>query len=140
MLSRSSTLPPTPAPAPTQVPPQEKQSGFKQTSALLSPTSLPVEKHRELPTSPVSVPIQATPSPTPTQPAEEERREPAAAETLNGNGSAVVGESPDVGMDSVEQGPGDMVERAPPTPAKDAAVNNRTMAPEPAPEGTSVAG
>jgi hypothetical protein len=100
-----------------------------------------VEKHRELLTSPVSVPIQATPSPTPTQVAEEERREPAAAaEAPNGNASAVVGEPPDEGTDSVEQGPGDVAERAPPTPAKDAAVSNRTMAPEPAPEGTSVAG
>ncbi len=141
MLSRSATLPPASAPAyaPTPAAPapsQEKQGGYKQPSLLLSPTPLPVEKQRDLPTTPVSEPIHATPSPTPTQ-VEEERQEPAA-EAPNGDASALAGRE-DVGMGGVEQeGRDDVPEHAPPIPAKDTAASSRTMVPEPAPEGTSV--
>jgi vacuolar protein sorting-associated protein 54 len=155
MLSRSSTLPPASAPAPSPPPPvpaQEKQGGYKQVSALLSPTPLPVEKQRELPSSPVSVPIHATPSPTPTQVEEEERRE-SSTEALNGDrdhGASAAARAQaqaehiraDVGgSESEEQGRDDAAEqRAPPTPAKDAVVRGRMTVPEPTPEGTSVAG
>jgi hypothetical protein len=136
MLSRSATLPPASAPTSAQTPSQEKQGGYKQPSLLLSPTPLPVEKQRDLPTTPVSEPIHATPSPTPTQ-VEEERQEPAA-EALNGDASALAGRE-DVGMGGVEQeGRDDVPEHAPPIPAKDTAASSRTMMPEPAPEGTSV--
>jgi len=137
MLSRSATLPPTPNPTSTPALAQEKQAGYKQATVLLSPTPLPVEKHRELPKSPISVPIHATPSPTPTQ-VEEERQEPMA-EAPNGDPSALAGGVPDAGTDSMEQGKGDVAEHAPPIPAKDTAVSNQTMTPEPASEGMSVA-
>jgi len=104
---------------------------------LLSPTPLPVEKHRELPKSPISVPIHATPSPTPTQ-VEEERQEPTA-EAPNGDPSALARGVPDAGTVSIEQDEGDVVEHAPPTPAKDTAVSDQTMMLEPASEGASVA-
>jgi len=93
---------------------------------LLSPTPLPAEKQRDLPTTPTSVPILATPSPLLSQ-VEEERPEPAAHAP---NVDAV-----DVGADEsgqrpgwvdgeigggVSQGNGDvMAEKAPPPPAKD---------------------
>jgi hypothetical protein len=137
MLSRSATLPLTATPASAPAAAQEKQAGYKQASVLLSPTPLTVEKHRELPKSPISVPIHATPSPTPTQ-VEEEQQEPMA-ETQNGDPSALAGGVPDAGTDSIEQGNGDVAEYAPPIPAKDTAVSNQTMTPEPASEGTSVA-
>ena len=97
---------------------------------------LPVEKHRDLPKSPVSVPIHATPSPTPQ--VDEERQE-ATAEASNGDPSVLVGQAPDIGTDNVEQHHSDVVEHAPPTPAKDTAVINWTMAPELVSEGTGVA-
>ena len=137
MLSRSATLPPTATPTSAPPPAQEKQAGYKQPPVLLSPTPLPVEKHRELPKSPISVPIHATPSPTPTQ-IEEERQEPVA-DSPNGDPSALAGGVPDAGMDSIEQGKGDVAEYAPPIPAKDTAVSNQTIMPEPVSEGTSVA-
>jgi hypothetical protein len=84
----------------------------------------------------VSVPIHATPSPTPTQ-VEEERQESAAEEAPNGDASALAGRE-DVGMGGVEQeGRDDVPEHAPPIPAKDTDASSRTMVPEPAPEGTS---
>ena len=91
----------------------------------------------ELPKSPVSVPIHATPSPTPTQ-VDEERQEPTT-ETPNGDASALTGRAPDAETDSVEQGQGDVAERAPPTPAKDTAVSSRTTVPEAASGDTSAA-
>lgn len=137
ILSRSATLPPTPTPTSAPAPAQEKQVGYKQASTLLSPSPLPVEKYCELPKSPVSVPIHATPSPTPTQ-IDEERQEPTT-ETPNGDASALAGRALDAGTDSVEQGQGDVAEHAPPTPAKDTAVSSRTTVPEPASGCTSVA-
>ena len=97
---------------------------------------LPVEKHRDLPKSPVSVPIHATPSPTPQV---DEGRQQPTAEASNGDLSVLAGPAPDTGTDNVEQRHSDVVEHAPPTPAKDIAVINRTMAPELASEGTGVA-
>ena len=111
--------------------------GYKQASVLLSPTPLPVEKHRDLPKSPVSVPIHATPSPTPQVDVDEERQE-STAEASNGDPSSLAGPAPNTGTD-VEQHQSDVVEHAPPTPAKDTTVSNRTMVPEPASEGTGVA-
>jgi hypothetical protein len=94
-----------------------------------------VEKHRELPTSPVSVPIHATPSPTPAQ-VEEERREPAA-EATNGDATELDTQA-DIRTDVVERGHGGVPEHGPPTPAKDAVAGNRPMVPVPASEGTVV--
>ena len=93
---------------------------------LLSPTPLPVEKQRDLPTTPTSVPIHATPSPLLSQ-VEEERLEPAAYAP---NVDAVDVSADESGrrperMDwetggGVSQGNGDAVaEKAPPLPAKD---------------------
>ena len=123
---------PTPTSAP--MPARGKEAGYKQASVLLSPTPFPVEKHRELPKSPKSVPIHATLSPTPTQ-VDEEPQEPTV-EAPNGDPSVL---APDAGTDSMDQGQGDVTEHAPPNLAKDTAVSNQTMMPEPASEGTSVA-
>ena len=60
-------------------------------------------------------------------------------EAPNGDPSALAGGVPDARTDSIEQGKEDLAELAPPTPAKDTAVSNQTMTPEPASEGTSVA-
>jgi len=103
-LSRSATLPPTPTPTSAPTPAQEKQVGYKHASTLLSPTPLPMGKHRELPKSPVSVPIHATPSPMPTQ-VDEERQEPTA-EAQNGDVSVLAVRAPDTGTDSMGQGTG----------------------------------
>ena len=72
----------------------------------------------------------------------EEERQDSSAEALNGHASAApAGHRADVGgTDSVEQGRSDVAEHAPPTPAKDVMASGRTTAPEPTPEGTSVAG
>jgi vacuolar protein sorting-associated protein 54 len=137
MLGRGTTQPqPQPPPPPISIPEtassppptltREKQGGYKQVAVLLSPTPLPAEKQRDLPTTPTSVPIHATPSPLLSQ-VEEERPEPAAHAP---NVDAV-----DVGADEsgqrpgwvdgeigggVSQGNGDvMAEKAPPPPAKD---------------------
>jgi hypothetical protein len=110
--------------------------GYKQASVLLSPMPLPVEKHRDLPKSPVSVPIHATPSPTPQV---DEGRQESTAEASNGDPSVLAGPAPDTGTDNVEQRHSDVIEHAPPTPAKDTAVSHRTMVPEPASEGMGVA-
>lgn len=141
MLSRGTTQPqPQPPPPPISIPEttssppptltQEKQGGYKHVAVLLSPTPLPAEKQRDLPTTPTSVPIHATPSPLLSQ-VEEERPEPAAYAP---NVDAV-----DIGADEsgrrpgrmdgetdggVLQGNGNVVaEKAPPPPpAKDADV------------------
>jgi len=139
ILSRGGTQSPpsAPAPAPVQVPAQEKQGGYKQIAVLLSPAPLPVEKHHELPTTPISVPIHATPSPTPIQLQLEEQHEPAT-EPPNGDASVAVPDGQaDAGTDRVPQGHGE--DHAPPTPAKDDSTRNGRMAsPEPASEGTRV--
>ena len=141
MLSRGTTqtqpLPPPPPisiPETTSSPPPsltlEKQGGFKQVAALLSPTPLPAEKQRDLPTSPISVPIHSTPSPLLSQ-AEEERLEPAAqaphvdavdvgADESGRHPERVDGDGETDGAVSESQGNGDVVaEKAPPPPAKD---------------------
>src|SRR6267154_5201855 len=67
MLSRGTTQPqPQPPPPPISIPEttsspppaltREKQGGYKQVAVLLSPTPLPAEKQRDLPTTPTSVP------------------------------------------------------------------------------------
>jgi vacuolar protein sorting-associated protein 54 len=129
MLSRGTTqpqpqLPPPPIsiPATTSSPPptltREKQGGYKQVAALLSPTPLPAEKQRDLPTTPTSVPIHATPSPQ----VEEER--PANVGTVD-VGADESGRHPgrvdgETDHGDVSRGNGDVVaERAPPPPAKD---------------------
>ena len=137
ILSRGTTqsqpqppLPPISIPATTSSPPptltREKQGGYKHVAVLLSPTPLPAEKQRDLPTTPNSVPIHATPSPLLSQ-VGEEPLEPAA--------NAPNVDAVDVGTDesgrrpervngetdgSVSLGNGDLVaEKAPPLPAKD---------------------
>ena len=89
---------------------------------LLSPTPLPAEKQRDLPTTP-TLPIHATPSPLLSQ----EQLEPAAyvpnvdavdvgADESGRHPGWVDGETDD----GVSQGNGDVVlEKAPPPPAKD---------------------
>jgi vacuolar protein sorting-associated protein 54 len=133
ILSRGTTQPqPQPSPPPISIPAttssppptltREKQGGYKQVAVLLSPTPLPAEKQRDLPTTP-TLPIHATPSPLLSQ----EQLEPAA--------SAPNVDAVDVGVDEsgrhpgrvdgetddgVSQGNGDVVfEKAPPPPAKD---------------------
>jgi hypothetical protein len=93
---------------------------------LLSPTPLPAEKQRVLPTTPTSVPIHATPSPLLSQ-VEVEQLEPAAyapnvdavdvgADESGRHPGQVDGET----VDGVLRGNGDVVaEKAPPLPAKD---------------------
>ena len=140
ILSRGTTQPPPPPPPPpitipaatSSPPPVEKQDGYKEVAVLLSPTPLPAEKQRDLPTTPTSVPIHATPSPLLSQ-AEEERQEPVAyapnvdavdvgAEELGRHPGRVDGET-DGGA---WRGNGDVVaesvEQAPPPPAKDGDV------------------
>ena len=114
---------------------------------LLSPTPLPAVKQRDLPTTPISVPIHGTPSPMLTQ-VEEERLDLAAEES---NAGAV-----DTGADDSGRCPGrvnegtnggvswvhgDVVsEKAPPpTPAKDgdAARSIQAVVPGHVSEGTS---
>jgi len=153
MLSRSSTQPPAPAPAPPPVPAHEKQGGFKQLTALLSPMPIPVEKQRDLPKTPDSVPIHSTPSPTPEQ---ARVRETAAAEAQVPNGEVEVpSEKPAADTartDGLAQGningAGVAVtvvgpEHVLPAPPVDLDVMVRssspTIIPEPASEGTSVA-
>ena len=72
---------------------------------------------------------------------EEERKE-SSTEAPNGGASAAqAAHQVDVGRtDSVGQVQGDVVEHAPPPPAKDTVASSRMTAPEPAPEGTSVDG
>ena len=143
-----------PVPAPAA---QEKQFGYKQVAALLSPAPLPAEKHRELATTPISVPIHATPSPTPTQVEEEveveweerERLEPAAAAgevaetTPNGaDALSVLSEEqvdvPETETDDMSQVHEDTTSETesappPPTPEKDdASGSGRTAVLEPA--------
>lgn len=142
MLSRGTTQPqsqPQPPPPPISIPEttsspsptltREKQGGYKQVAVLLSPTPLPAEKQRDLPTTPTSVPIHATPSPLLSQ-MEEEQLEPAVHAP---NVDAV-----DAGADESGQRPGQMdgetirgvsqgngyavAEKAPLPPAKDGDV------------------
>jgi hypothetical protein len=122
--------PPTSIPATTSSPPPtltlEKQGGYKQVAVLLSPAPLPVEKQRDLPTTPTSVPIHATPSPLLSQ-VGGEQLEPAAYGPKVDAVDVGVDESGrhpgrvDEGTDGgVSQGNGDVVaEKAPPLPAKD---------------------
>jgi hypothetical protein len=136
MLSRGTTQPqPQPPPPPISIPAttssppptltREKQGDYKHV-ALLSPTPLPAEKQRDLPTTPTSVPIHATPSPLLSQ-MDEERLEPAAYAP---NVEAVEADADESGRrpgrvdgetdGGVSQGNGDVVaEKAPPLPAKD---------------------
>ena len=137
MLSRGTTQPQPPLPSPpisipetTSSPPpsltREKQGGYKQVAVLLSPTPLPAEKQRDLPTTQTSVPIQSTPSPLLSQ-VEEERLEPAPhapnADAADA-GADESGQHPEQAdgetYGGVSQGNGDVVaEKAPPPPAKD---------------------
>lgn len=139
ILSRGATQPqPQPPPPPpisipanTSSPPptstREKQGGYKQVAVLLSPTPHLAEKQRDLPTTPNSVPIHATPSPLLSQ-VEEDRLEPPA-QTPNvdaidiganeaGQGTGRVDGETDC---SVSQGNGNVVAEKvpPPPPAKD---------------------
>lgn len=138
MLSRGTTqpqpppppLPPISIPETTSSPPptltREKQGGYTQVAVLLSPTPLPAEKQRDLPTTPTSVPIHATPSPLLSQ-GEEERPESTiyapnvdavdvGADELGRRSGWVDG----VIDDGVFRGNGDVVaEKVPPPPAKD---------------------
>lgn len=138
MLSRGTTQPqPQPPPPPISIPDtassppptltREKQGGYKQVAVLLSPTPLPAEKQRDLPTTPTSVPIRATPSPLLSQ-VEEERPDPAAyapnvgavdvgADESGGHPGRVDGE---IDHGGVSRSNGDVVaEKPPPPPAKD---------------------
>ncbi|KAH9956609.1 Vps54-like protein-domain-containing protein [Russula dissimulans] len=153
MLSRSNTQAPAPAPAPPpSVPAHEKQGGFKQLTALLSPIPIPVEKQRDLPKTPDSMPIRATPSPTPEQARvqEEARQVPAAeVEVPNGEASAFSeGPADTVMTDGLAQGRDagvavTVVEHVlPPLPVDIDMVRSgspTSTIPEPASEGTSVA-
>jgi hypothetical protein len=94
---------------------------------LLSPTPLPAEKQRDLPTTPTSVPIHATPSPLLSQ-VEEERPEPAvhapnvdAVDISADESGRRPGRMDEETNGGVSQGNGDVVaEKAPPPlPAKD---------------------
>jgi len=113
---------------------------------LLSPTPLPAEKQRELPTTPISVPIQGTPSPMLTQveelPAEASNADGAVGADADESGRfpGRVDEETDSGVSQL-QGNGHVVaeKEAPPTPAKDgdAVGSSQTAVPELASEGTS---
>jgi hypothetical protein len=140
MLSRGTTqpqpqpqppLPPISIPETTSSPPptltREKEGGYKQVAVLLSPTPLPAEKQRDLPTTPTSVPIHATPSPLLSQ-VEEERPEPAvhapnvdAVDISADESGRRPGRMDEETNGGVSQGNGDVVaEKAPPPlPAKD---------------------
>ena len=134
ILSRGATQPqPQPPPPPISIPATtssppptltlEKQGGYKQVAVLLSPTPHPVEKQRDLPTTPNLVPIHSTPSPLLSQ-VEEDRLEPPA-DTPNvdaidaganesGQGTGRVDGETDCG---VSQGNGNVVaEKVPPPP------------------------
>jgi len=137
MLSRGTTQPqPQPPPPPISIPAttssppptltQEKQGGYKQVAVLLSPTPLPAEKQRDLPTSPITVPIRATPSPLLTQ-VEEEQLGPVAdvynADATDASAADESGRRPG-GLDETDsgvlRGNGNAVaESPPPLPAKD---------------------
>ncbi|KAH9989944.1 Vps54-like protein-domain-containing protein [Russula vinacea] len=142
MLSRGTTQPPPPLPPPVSIPAttptpiltQEKQDGYKQVAVLLSPTPLPAEKQRDLPTTPISVPIQSTPSPMPVQEEEEEQQEFAAeASNASERFSRRVDERANGGVVAENS------EKAPPTPAKDGGAARSVQAAVPvlASEGTS---
>jgi hypothetical protein len=118
----------------------EKAGGIQTShSASIANVPLPAEKQRDLPTTPISVPIHSTPSPMFTQ-VEEERPEPAAEAS---NGVAVDADADESGRFSgqVDEGTdGSLVaEKAPPTPAKDGGVarSSQTTVNELASDGTS---
>ena len=154
ILSRGTTQPQPPLPPPVSIPAtiptpmltQEKQGGYKQVAELLSPTPLPAEKQRDLPTSPISVPIQSTPSPMLPQ-VEEEQLE-HAADAPNGNGVDANGDESgqlprrvyEETNGGVSQDRGEVVaEKAPPIPAKDgsaARTSSQTAVPELASDDT----
>jgi hypothetical protein len=130
--SRNRNRPPPPIsiPATTSSPPptltREKQGGYKQVAVLLSPTPLPAEKQRDLPTTPIAVPIHATPSPLLTQ-LEEEQLGPVDdvynADAADASATDESGRRPG-GLDETDsgvlRGNGNAVaESAPPPPVKD---------------------
>jgi hypothetical protein len=107
---------------------------------LLSPTPLPAEKQRELPTTPISVPIQGTPSPLLTQ--VEEELLTAEASIADGADADVdeSGRFPGREIDGVSGNGHVVAEKAPPTPAKDGDAvrsSSQTVVSELASEGTS---